>query len=204
LPRASTASNAKTTRVRIAALVVLAFVAVLIYAIDQLSKIAITNSLEVGEQVPFVGELLQLHYVKNPGAAFSLGTGTTWIFAIIATAVVIFIVIFAPRIRSLGWAVLFGLLLGGNSGNLTDRLTREPGFGVGHVIDFFQLYGFPAIFNVADTAIVASMVMFVILTVRGVRLDGTKTPKTVPADDGASATTTETGASDAAATQETP
>jgi signal peptidase II len=192
-------------------------VAVVIYAIDQLSKIAVVASMEVGERTPLIGELLQLYFVKNPGAAFSLGSGSTWIFAIIATAVVVFIVIFAPRIRSLGWAVLFGLLLGGNAGNLTDRLTREPGFGVGHVIDFFQLWGFPAIFNVADTAIVASMVVFVVLTIRGVRLDGTKTPasvknepaKNAPADDAASTpspttSTTQAGASDAPATQETP
>jgi len=160
--------------------------------------------MEVGERAPLIGDLLQLYLVKNPGAAFSLGSGSTWIFAIIATAVVVFIVIFAPRIRSLGWAVLFGLLLGGNAGNLTDRLTREPGFGVGHVIDFFQLWGFPAIFNVADTAIVASMVLFVVLTIRGVRLDGTKTPKTAVTDDAAATPTTDTGASDAPATQETP
>ena len=156
------------------ALAILAVVAVFVYGIDQLSKFLIVSNLTVGEIVPVLGEIFQLHFVKNPGAAFSLGSGTTWIFAIIAATVVVVIILFARRIRSLGWAVLLGLLLGGNLGNLTDRLTREPGFGVGHVIDFLQIYAFPAIFNVADVAIVFSMVVFVILTIRGTRLNGTR------------------------------
>ncbi|MEP6478837.1 MAG: signal peptidase II, partial [Rhodoglobus sp.] len=162
-----------------------------IYALDQLAKYLIVSNLSEGEVVHVVGEVLQLHFVKNPGAAFSLGSGTTWIFAIIATAVAIFIVAFAHRIRSLGWAVLFGMLLGGNLGNLTDRLFREPGFGIGHVVDFIQVIGFPAIFNVADSAIVASMGLFIILTIRGVRLDGKRQKKAAPADATAESTSTD-------------
>lgn len=150
----------------------LAVIAALVYGIDQYSKYLVTEFLTLGEQVPVLGEFLQFNYVKNAGAAFSLGSGTTWIFAIIASAVAIFIVAFAHRIRSVGWAVLFGMLLGGNLGNLTDRLMREPGFGIGHVVDFLQLYAFPAIFNVADIAIVSSMGLFIILTLRGIGLDG--------------------------------
>ena len=170
----TTAPTASTTRASAKALVVLALVAVVVYSLDQVAKFLVVSNLTVGEQVPILGELLQLHYVKNPGAAFSIGAGSTWIFAIIASAVVVVIIIFARRIRSIGWAVLLGLLLGGNAGNLTDRLVREPGFAIGHVIDFLQIYAFPAIFNVADMAIVFSMVVFVILTIRGVRLNGTR------------------------------
>jgi signal peptidase II len=153
---------------------VLAIVAVCVYSIDQVSKFLVVENLTEREPVAILGELLQFTFVRNPGAAFSLFSGTTWVFAIIATAVTVFIVLFAHRIRSLAWAVLFGLLLGGNLGNLTDRLFREPGFGVGHVIDFIQIYWFPAIFNVADMAIVASMGVFVVLTIRGIGLNGTR------------------------------
>jgi signal peptidase II len=152
-------------------------VAVVVYTLDQLAKYLIVSNLREGEVVHVLGDVLQLHFVKNPGAAFSFGSGTTWVFAIIASAVAVFIVVFAHRIRSIGWAVLFGMLLGGNLGNLTDRLFREPGFGIGHVVDFIQVIGFPAIFNVADSAIVASMGLFIILTIRGVRLDGRRTKK---------------------------
>lgn len=159
----------------------LAGVAVVIYALDRVSKFFVTQDLRVGQTVDFIGTILQLHYVENSGAAFSLGSGTTWLFAIIASAVAVFIVIFARRIRSAAWAVLFGLLLGGTLGNLTDRLIRGDSFGNGHVIDFLQLIYFPAIFNIADVAISASMVLFVILTIRGIGLDGKRTvraPKT--------------------------
>ena len=144
------------------------------YILDQASKFLVIENLTEGVTVDVIGEFLRFTFVRNPGAAFSIGTGSTWIFAILASAVAVFIVVFARRIRSLAWAGLFGLLLGGNLGNLTDRLLREPGFGTGHVIDFIQIYLFPAIFNVADIAIVSSMGLFIILTIRGVQLDGTR------------------------------
>ncbi len=156
------------------ALVVLALVAAVVYAADQLSKAYVVAELNPGQHTPVIGDLLQFVFVKNSGAAFSLASGSTWIFSIAASAVTIFIIVFARRIRSFGWAILFGMLLGGTVGNLTDRLFREPSFGLGHVVDFIQVWGFPAIFNVADIFIVSSMGLFIILSVRGTRLDGTK------------------------------
>lgn len=156
------------------ALASLTVVAAVVYTFDRVTKHFVVERLPLGESVPFLGEVLKLRYVENPGAAFSLGSGTTWIFAIIAAGVSVFIVLFARRIRSRAWAVLFGMLLGGTLGNLTDRLTREPGFGQGHVVDFLELWMFPAIFNIADIAIVSSMGLFIILTLRGVGLDGSR------------------------------
>ena len=167
------------------ALVILAVVAVFAYTVDRISKILVVDNLTLGQPVDVIGELLQFHYVENPGAAFSLGSGTTWIFAIIAAVVAVLIILFARRIRSTGWAVLFGMLLGGNLGNLTDRLIRPPGFGVGHVVDFLQVYAFPAIFNVADVAIVSSMGLFILLTIRGVGLDGRKSQQKSKTQDAA-------------------
>lgn len=147
-------------------------IAVLVCAADQFTKYLITSNLVEGQQVQVFGEVLQFHFVKNSGAAFSLASGTTWIFSAIAISVTGFIIWYARRIRSMGWAILFGMLLGGTIGNLIDRLFREPSFGLGHVVDFIQVWGFPAIFNVADSFIVSSMGLFLILTLRGVRLDG--------------------------------
>jgi signal peptidase II len=156
---------------------VLALVALGIIGLDQTAKYLIVKNLTEGQQVNVIGDILQFHFVKNSGAAFSLGTGMTWLFSIVAAAVAIFIIIYARRIRSFSWAILFGLLLGGTLGNLSDRLFREPRFGEGHVIDFIQVIGFPAIFNIADSAIVISMCLFVLLTIRGVRLDGRRAHK---------------------------
>jgi len=177
-------------------------VALVALGLDQGSKYLVVENLPPREAVPVLGEVLQFFLVRNPGAAFSLASGYTWIFSIAAAAVTVVIVVFARRIRSLSWAVLFGMLLGGTLGNLIDRLFREPGFGVGHVIDFVQVIYFPAIFNVADSFIVASMGLFVLLTLRGTGLDGTRESRT--ADDAgpgadADADATGTGATGAAA-----
>ncbi len=154
-------------------LVVLVAIAATVYGLDQLSKHLVVTHLTEGEIVPVLGPVLQWQFVRNPGAAFSFASGMTWVFTILAVGVLTFIIWFAGRIRSIAWAVVFGLLLGGVLGNLTDRLVREPGFGVGHVIDFISMpWMLPAIYNVADMGIVFSMVLFLILTIRGVGLDG--------------------------------
>lgn len=159
-------------RVSPRALVLLALVALAAYGLDQLTKYLVTTTLEINDVVPVLGEVLQLHYVTNSGAAFSLAEGFTWLLSIIAVGVIVFIAWFARRIRSLGWATMFGLVLGGAFGNLTDRLFRPPGFGVGHVVDFIQVIYFPAIFNLADVAVVSAMGLFLLLSLRNVGLDG--------------------------------
>jgi signal peptidase II len=151
---------------------VLVLVAVAVLALDQAAKAWVIANLPYDTPQHIIGNLLVFRHVLNAGAAFSLATGSTWIFSIIAAAVVVFLVWFARRIRSLAWAVLFGLLLGGTLGNLSDRLTRAPGFGVGRVVDFIQIPLLPAIFNIADSAIVISMGLFILLTLRGTGLDG--------------------------------
>lgn len=182
---AATEPEAKArTKVSVRALVALALVALVVYFLDQGSKYLIVGGMTEGREVRVLGEFLQFHFVKNSGAAFSFASGSTWIFSIAASAVTIFILVFARRIRSIGWALLFGMLLGGTVGNLSDRLFRAPGFGVGHVVDFIQVYGFPAIFNIADSFIVVSMALFIVLTLRGVGLDGRRSARSVAPDGG--------------------
>ncbi|GAA3586709.1 hypothetical protein GCM10022198_07740 [Klugiella xanthotipulae] len=155
------------------AILLLVALAVFVYGVDQFSKFWVVNNLDYGVQVPVIGDALQFYFVRNAGAAFSFASGSTWIFSILASAVTIFVLWYSSRIRSLGWAVFLGLLLGGTLGNLSDRFFREPGFGVGHVIDFISMpWLLPAIYNLADVAIVSSMIVFVILTFRGIRIDG--------------------------------
>jgi signal peptidase II len=175
----ATPSDTGRARVSVRALVLLGVVAAGILALDQLAKYLIVTNLEVGEIVPVIGELLQFHFVKNSGAAFSLASGFTWILSLVAVGVIVAIVMFAKRIKAKSWAWMLGLLLGGALGNVTDRLFREPSFAQGHVIDFIQIWGFPAIFNIADIAICTAMGLFLLLTLRGVHLDGTKASETI-------------------------
>ena len=64
------------TVVRVWALVALALVALAVYGFDQLTKYLITENLRVGDQVSVLGEILQFHFVKNSGAAFSLAASS--------------------------------------------------------------------------------------------------------------------------------
>ena len=164
-------------------LTVFGLVAATAYAVDVVSKIIAVDRLTGRPDVEIVGNLLVLHLVRNPGAAFSTGTRYTEVFTCLAIAAIVVILFLARRIGSLGWAVALGLLLAGVAGNLTDRLVREPGPLRGHVIDFFMLPHWP-VFNVADICIDAAAVLIVIQVYRGVRVDGTRSVReTAPAAD---------------------
>jgi len=159
---------------------VLAIAAVWI-AIDQITKIWAVNALTGREPIPVVGEIVQFRLVYNPGAAFSLGTGSTWLFTILASVVITVLLWNARRIGHRGWAVALALLIGGAAGNLVDRLLREPGFGRGHVVDFFALPNFP-VFNVADIGISCAAAFIAVLALRGESLDGADDPPTTTAE----------------------
>lgn len=159
-------------------------IAVAAWGVDLLVKEWVLATLTEGQRVQVLGDVLQWHFVRNPGAAFSLAAGMTWIFTLISAVVAVVILVQAFRLRSLPWAIVLGALLGGVVGNLTDRLIREPGGLQGHVIDFIQVWGFPAIFNVADMFVVCAMGAFIVLVLRGEGLDGvrrTDEPKPDPA-----------------------
>lgn len=147
----------------------------LVYGLDQLTKFIVETNMLEGQRIEVLGPVLQWHFVRNPGAAFSFASGQTWIFTGFAILVIVVIAVLARRIRSFAWATVFGLVLGGVLGNLTDRLFRQPGFGVGHVVDFIATpWLMPAIYNIADMGIVFGMIFFVWLTIRDVGLDGRK------------------------------
>jgi signal peptidase II len=162
--------------VRRRSLIVLACVAATVVILDQFSKLWVVSTIqprmESGEG-PFVllGGFLKLTYTENTGAAFSMGTGYTWIFSIIAVVVAVVILRSSRRLGSTGWAVALGGLLGGLLGNLIDRITRPPGPGLGYVVDWIQLPNF-AVFNVADMCIVGSAALMVLLALRGIDFSG--------------------------------
>ncbi|TPG12589.1 signal peptidase II [Pedococcus bigeumensis] len=149
----------------------MAVTAVVAYLLDQVTKALALAHLEPGSPVDIVGEFIRLNLIRNAGAAFSIGNGATWVLTLIAFGVLVVIIRTARRIGSRGWAVTLGLLLGGSLGNLTDRMTREPGPGRGHVVDFIDYFGL-FIGNVADIAIVGSAVAIGLLALRGIGVDG--------------------------------
>lgn len=153
-------------------------IASLVLAADVLTKIAAVARLEGNGPVELLGGAVYLVLVRNPGAAFSLATGYTWVLSLVAVAVVVVIVRIARRLRSTGWAVALGLVLGGALGNLVDRIFRAPGPLRGHVVDVVSLFApdgsvWP-VFNLADSSIVSGGVLLVLLALSGRELDGTR------------------------------
>ena len=114
-----------------------------------------------------IGSFLQFTLVHNSGAAFSFATGFTFAFSLLALAVVIAVIYYAPKLTSHGWQIAIGLLLGGVLGNLTDRIFREPSFLSGHVIDWIQIPHWP-VFNIADSAICIAAAISFVLSMRNV------------------------------------
>jgi signal peptidase II len=152
-------------------------VAAVALALDAVSKVLVVANLpESHRPVRILGGAIYLDQTRNSGAAFSLGTGFTVILTIVAIAVVAVIVRSAQRMRSTGWAVALGLVLGGALGNLGDRIFRAPGVGRGHVVDWISLFGpdgvhWP-IFNLADSAIVCGAILAALLALVGIDIDG--------------------------------
>ena len=158
---------------------VLVLVAALVLAADVLTKIIVVSTLEGHRPVRVLGGLAYLQLVRNPGAAFSMATGMTWVLSLIALGVVGAIVWIMPRLRSVGWAMGLGLVLAGALGNLSDRIFRAPGPLRGHVIDFVSVFApnaekFP-VFNVADSSITVGGALIVLLALLGKDYDGRST-----------------------------
>jgi signal peptidase II len=162
--------------------------AALALAVDTVSKAIVVANLQDRGPIHVPGGFLNLILIRNSGAAFSIGEGQTWVFTVIAAAVVFVILRVSRHLRSLPWAIALGLLLGGALGNLSDRLLRSPGVGRGDVVDFLQFPTFPMVhydfpvFNLADTSIVIGGCLMVLLSFLGMQPDGTRHKDLKPAD----------------------
>ena len=157
---------------------VLGVTAAVAVALDQVVKALATAHLTEGRPVRLLGGLIYLSLLRNGGAAFSLGSGYTWVFPLITVAVIAWIGWMGRRLRSVPWAVALGLVLGGALGNLADRLFRAPGPFRGHVVDMISLFapygrGF-AIFNIADSCLTVGVALAVLLEVTGRQRDGSR------------------------------
>ena len=161
---------------------VFALVAAVLYSVDQVTKHLAVENLTGQPDKPLIGELLQLHLTRNPGAAFSTGTAFTEVLSVVAIVAVGVVVWLSRRLGSRLWALALGLLLAGVAGNLTDRLFRAPGPLQGEVIDFLMLPNWP-IFNVADMCINVAAGLILIQAFRGIRIDGSLVRIEKPGDD---------------------
>ena len=147
--------------------------AAFVLAADVISKSIVVARMADHQPIRLLGGLLTITLTRNGGAAFSIGTSMTIVFTAIAVGVIVYILRTARNLRSIGWAIALGLLLGGATGNLLDRIFRAPGAFQGHVVDWIELPHWP-VFNLADSSIVCAGVLVVLLALSGIRLDGTR------------------------------
>ncbi len=133
-------------------------IAALVIIADQLSKYLVASFMEVGQSITVIRNFFSVTYVRNPGAAFGMLPYQTAFFIVITVVVVIFILYYYRVLAENHKWLRFGLALqlGGALGNLIDRI-RE-----GYVVDFIDFTIWPPVFNLADSAIVIGIAVFLI------------------------------------------
>jgi signal peptidase II len=136
-------------------------IALLVIAIDQLTKWMIVKKMEYGESIEIIENLLYITSHRNRGAAWGILQGQMWFFYIITIAVIIGLVYYIQKMakESILLGVALALMLGGAIGNFIDRVARQE------VVDFVHTYifsySFP-VFNVADAALSIGVGLLVI------------------------------------------
>lgn len=149
-----------------------------VWVIDRILKVLILNNFALGESIPVIPDFFHLTYVLNPGAAFGMLPGQSWIFILTAVVVMIGIIYAQFTVPRQEWLtrLCLGLVGGGALGNLYDRLF------IGEVVDFLDFRIWPFVFNFADAAIVVGVgiLMFLIIYQEYKERDTGK--KTLPQD----------------------
>lgn len=133
-----------------------AVLAALLILADQVSKYLVRAHIPLGESVPFIPHVLDLTYVQNTGAAFSILREHTWILTLVSAVIVAAIALLAARGFITGRLGLLSaaLIMAGGVGNLIDRLVFK------YVTDMFQTVFMDfAVFNVADCCITVGVVL---------------------------------------------
>lgn len=154
-------------------LVVLYGGAAVFFVLDLVTKQWALSALAEGQRLYILGSFLGLRLIKNPGAAFSLGSGNAWIFTALTLVFFAFLIYYSRQLASLPWAWTLSLIAGGALGNFADRLFRPPAFARGHVVDFIA-YSDWFIGNVADIFIVLGAFGAAVLTITKVEYSGSQ------------------------------
>ena len=129
--------------------------------IDIVSKLIVSNLMNVHDSVVIIRDFFYITYVRNTGAAWSMFAGKTWLLIIVSLVIIGFICfyIYKNKPKSKIELVGYSLVLGGAIGNFLDRVIY------GYVIDFFDFYIFGynyPIFNIADIFIVIGVMILVL------------------------------------------
>ena len=140
-----------------------ALTAVVVVALDVLSKVLVRDELTPGSEHEVVGQLLRIVHAENEGVAFGRLSGSPVLVALlVAAAVIALLGYFLTHLDARDVWLPTGMLVGGAAGNALDRASG------GSVTDFLKLPHWPA-FNVADIAITVGVVLLLVVVERDVR-----------------------------------
>ena len=141
---------------------ILFLITLLVITLDQLTKLLITRTMEIGQSNPIINHFLYITYHRNSGAAFGILQGQMLIFYVVTAVAVIGIFIWVSKLdlrKDRVLAISLALILGGALGNFIDRIRFQA------VIDFIHTvwwgHNFP-IFNVADIALVCGAILMML------------------------------------------
>lgn len=145
------------------------WLSVAVAVLDQAIKFLVQHHFHVGEYVAVIPGLVDLHYIRNTGAAWGLLAGFSHVLVLVSLAMLVILVVFRRSIMtdSLVHRYATGLMIGGIVGNLIDRVRLR------YVVDFIDCYWrvrsgphhFPA-FNIADTAICIGVGLYILTQIR--------------------------------------
>lgn len=123
--------------------------------------LANAEALATGVAV-FPGFNLIFH--RNYGVTFGFFQNVPWwVLALVATAVVLFLVVSLIRATQAAEAVAYGMVIGGALGNIVDRLRFE---GVTDFLDFYLGTAHWPAFNLADVFVVCGVGILLIFSGR--------------------------------------
>ena len=138
-----------------------------IVGLDQLTKFLVKKYLVYGYSYSLIGEVLKLTYVKNPNTLFGISLGPNFPYTILGFVLIAVLVVLILHENKLSHSLIYGLLLGGATGNIIDRLR------MGEVVDFIDVGISPTlrwpVFNLADSAITIGLIIYFIIVLKGVK-----------------------------------
>ena len=136
-----------------------AILAVVLILVDQLTKLLTRAHIDLGESITFLPHVLDLSYIKNTGAAFSILEKHTWLLTVFSAIIVLAIAWLILKKFFTNWLGMLSatLILAGGVGNLIDRAV------FGYVTDMIKtvFIDFP-VFNFADCCITVGVVLLFI------------------------------------------
>jgi len=131
-------------------------VSLIIFFIDLLTKFFFKR-----DSFQTTGHFVDISFVKNTGTLWSLFQSVkliNFIFIIFSIVVIAFLIYVFNQYLSKSYALSFGLLIGGITGNLFDRVVG------GGVVDWINFHFWP-VFNIADSAIVLGVILTLVFVI---------------------------------------